>query len=62
MDFVGLGGFITIVGTTVVLIIKTVQMSRCTKIDCCCMGCERDLNRPFTGEQTGIELVERKQD
>lgn len=54
MDFVGLGGFITIVGTTVVLIIKTIQMSRCTRIDCCCMGCDRDLS--------GIELVDKKQD
>ena len=46
IDFASLGVFISVVGSTVAGLIHTIQMSRCTKINACCLSCDRTLAEP----------------
>ena len=43
VDFASLGVFISIVGSTIAGLIHTIQNSRCTKINACCISCDRDV-------------------
>lgn len=41
MDYIGLSTLITTAGAAIALVLKSLFQSRCTKINCCCFGCER---------------------
>ena len=43
MDWLGLGTFITVCASALALVIKQVEQSRCKKIKCCCINCEREV-------------------
>ena len=45
-DFVGIGMLVTTVGAALSLVLKSLFQSRCTKIECCCFGCERNPLNP----------------
>ena len=40
-EYVALGGLVTICASALALVIKQVESSRCTDIDCLCMKCKR---------------------
>lgn len=42
-EWVALGGFVTICASALALVIKQVESSRCTDIDCGCMSCRRKV-------------------
>ena len=41
MDWLQLGAFISVVASSCALIIKQLENSRCTKINLCCLKCDR---------------------
>ena len=43
MDYIGLSTLITTAGAALALVIKSIQQSRCTKINCACFSCEREV-------------------
>ena len=43
MDWLQLGAFISVVASSLALIIKQLENSRCTKINLCCLKCDRTL-------------------
>jgi hypothetical protein len=49
-DFVGIAMLITTARAAISLVLKSSFQSRCTKIQCCCLGCERDVDK---NEQAG---------
>eukprot|EP01051_Picozoa_sp_SAG22_P017519 SAG22_NODE_2723_length_2279_cov_760.994954_3_plen_61_part_00 len=40
-EYAGLGGLITIVAAALALVIKQLEQSRCSKINCLCVKCDR---------------------
>lgn len=50
VDFVGIGMLVTTVGASLSLVLKSLFQSRCTKIDCCCVGCERSVDKNMERE------------
>ena len=40
-EYVALGGLITIIASALALVIKQIESSRCTDIDCCGVKCKR---------------------
>ena len=40
-EYVALGGLVTICASALALVIKQIESSRCTDIDCLCMKCKR---------------------
>jgi hypothetical protein len=44
-DFVGIAMLITTTSAAISLVLKSLFQSRCTKIHCCCLGCERDVDK-----------------
>ena len=48
-EYVALGGLITIIASALALVIKQIESSRCTNIDCCGVKCQRrvgDVEEP----------------
>ena len=43
MDWLQLGAFISVVASSLALVIKQLENSRCTKINLCCLKCDRQL-------------------
>ncbi len=43
VELTSLGVFVSIVGSTLVALIHSIQNSRCTKINACCISCDRTL-------------------
>jgi len=43
MEVLALSTLITTIGATLVLVLKTIQQSRCTSVNACCVSCERDI-------------------
>ena len=43
MDWLQLGAFISVVASSCALIIKQLENSRCTKINLCCLKCDRHI-------------------
>lgn len=41
-----MGGFVTVCAAALALIIKQLEASRCKKINCCCVKCDRDVAAP----------------
>eukprot|EP01051_Picozoa_sp_SAG22_P023937 SAG22_NODE_6404_length_860_cov_4.412615_2_plen_67_part_00 len=50
-EYAGLGGLITIVAAALALVIKQLEQSRCSKINCLCVKCERTLRGPKDAER-----------
>ena len=50
IDFVGIGMLVTTVGASISLVLKSLFQSRCTSIKCCCMGCERSVDKNDTDD------------
>ena len=50
VDFVGIATLVTTVGASLSLVLKSLFQSRCTKIECCCMGCERSVDKNMESE------------
>ena len=50
VDFVGIGMLVTTVGASLSLVLKSLFQSRCTKIDCCGVGCERSVDKNMERE------------
>ena len=46
VDYVGIGMLITTIGAAISLVLKSLFQSRCTKITCCCFGCDRSPLNP----------------
>jgi hypothetical protein len=44
MDFGALGLFVSVCAASTVSLIHAVQHSRCTKIQACCVSCDRDVS------------------
>jgi hypothetical protein len=44
-EYAAAATFISVVGTTVALLIQSIQQSRCTHINACCVSCDRDVPR-----------------
>ena len=44
-EYVALGGLITICASALALVIKQVESSRCTKIRCCGVICDRKVGK-----------------
>ena len=44
-EYVALGGLITIIASSLALVIKQVESSRCTDIDCCGIKCKRRVEQ-----------------
>ena len=42
-EYVALGGLITIIASALSLVIKQVESSRCSDIDCCGVKCKRHV-------------------
>ena len=42
-EYIALGGLITICASALALVIKQVESSRCTKIRCCGLTCDRKV-------------------
>ena len=42
-EYAAAATFISVVGATVALLIQSIQQSRCTHIDACCVSCDRDV-------------------
>ena len=40
-EYVALGGLITIIASALALVIKQIESSRCTDVDCCGVKCKR---------------------
>ena len=49
-EWVALGGFVTICASALALVIKQVESSRCTDIDCGCMSCKRKVPENADGD------------
>eukprot|EP01051_Picozoa_sp_SAG22_P000233 SAG22_NODE_4_length_44774_cov_362.122149_54_plen_62_part_00 len=49
-EYAGLGGLITIVSAALALVIKQLEQSRCSKINCLCVKCDRcpPEDEPYT--------------
>lgn len=45
-EYIALGTLITVVASALALIIKQVESSRCTKIKCCGIDCDRRFTSP----------------
>ena len=45
-EYVALGGLITIIASALALVIKQIESSRCTNIDCCGVKCQRRVDGP----------------
>lgn len=43
MDYAGLGSLITVAAAALALVIKQLEQSRCKKINCCCVACDREV-------------------
>ena len=52
MDWLQLGAFISVVASSCALIIKQLENSRCTKINLCCLKCDRHVP-PSMPDKTG---------
>jgi hypothetical protein len=48
IDFVGIGMLVTTAGAAISLVLKSLFQSRCTSIKCCCIGCERSVDKNDT--------------
>ena len=44
-EYVALGGLITIIASSLALVIKQIESSRCTDIDCCGLTCKRRVEQ-----------------
>ena len=42
-EWIALGGFVTICASAMALVIKQVESSRCTDVDCLCFKCKRKV-------------------
>ena len=42
-EYIALGGLITIISSALALIIKQLESSKCTEINCLCLSCKRKL-------------------
>jgi hypothetical protein len=42
-EYAAAATFISVLGTTVAMLIHAIQDSRCTKINACCVSCDRDV-------------------
>ena len=42
-EYAAAATFISVVGTTVAMLIQSIQQSRCTHINACCVSCDRDV-------------------
>ena len=42
-EYIALGGLITIIASALALVIKQIESSRCTDINCLCFKCSREL-------------------
>jgi|TARA_R100001143_G_C3271997_1_gene92636 hypothetical protein len=42
-EYIALGGLITIISSALALIIKQLESSKCTEIDCLCIKCKRKV-------------------
>ncbi len=52
VELTSLGVFVSIVGSTLVALIHSIQNSRCTKIQACCISCDRTLVEENENEVT----------
>lgn len=43
MELTSLGVFVSICASSLVALIHSIQNSRCTKINACCISCDRDI-------------------
>ena len=50
-EYVALGGLITIIASALALVIKQIESSRCTVIDCCGIKCRRQVEGAVDEEQ-----------
>ena len=50
-EYVALGGLITIIASALALVIKQIESSRCTNIDCCGLKCQRRVDAEAQPEQ-----------
>ena len=53
-EYIALGGLITICASALALVIKQVESSRCTKIRCCGLTCDRKVGKE--GEESGKHM------
>lgn len=45
-EYIALGGLITIIASALALIIKQLESSKCTEINCLCISCKRKIKEP----------------
>lgn len=46
MDWAEFGTFITVCAAALALLVKQLEQSRCSKIKCCGMECDREVPEP----------------
>jgi len=49
-EYIALGGLITIISSALALIIKQLESSKCTDINCCGISCKRKLKTKPSNE------------
>ena len=54
-EYVALGGLITICASALALVIKQVESSRCTKIRCCGLTCDRKVGKESDTQSESID-------
>jgi hypothetical protein len=55
-EYVALGGLITICASALALVIKQVESSRCTKIRCCGVICDRKVGKESDKQRESIDI------
>jgi hypothetical protein len=56
-DWMALGSFLTVTSAALALIIKQLEQSRCTKLQFCCMKCDRTVPDQEDPTQTPFDTA-----